>query len=68
MAKAYSREKGVAFCHPYPKGAETSRSKFVGVVRVDEPGLYWIFAELAWSDHYPDEVLFVHVKLTPKKL
>jgi hypothetical protein len=64
--RPYSIEPLVAFCHPSPKGAIDS-SRFCGVLRVTEPGLYWVWAELAWSDHRDDRVLYVSVRLSPKR-
>lgn len=66
LAKPYTPEKSETFCHPYPKGRPVSQSKFCGVMRIDEPGLYWVWADLGWSDTYPDAVVFVHIKLSPK--
>jgi hypothetical protein len=63
--KEYTREVNRAICHPYPKGAADS-SEFCGVARIEGVGLYWVRLKLFWSDHYPDRVLYVSVKLSPK--
>jgi hypothetical protein len=62
----YSKQPLLAFYHPSPKNA-ADPSKLCGVVRIDQPGLFWIFAELGWSDTHLDRVLYTTVKLSPKR-